>query len=73
MRTDSSAVRKAPAGIFLGPARSLYDTVDGDKFKNVDFSHEESSLMSCLVSRRFLAFSRSLHPSVFQRLQIPKS
>lgn len=47
MRTDSSAVRKAPAGIFLGPARSLYDTVDGDKFKNVDFSHEESP--SCPV------------------------
>jgi hypothetical protein len=31
---------EAATGIFLWPAWGLYDTIKGDKFKHIDFSHD---------------------------------
>ena len=31
------------AGQVLRPAGSLYDTIQGDKFKHIDFSHDSGS------------------------------
>jgi len=33
------AIREAVTGIFLWPAWGLYDSIKGDKFKHIDFSH----------------------------------
>jgi len=35
-----AAVREAATGIFLGPAWGLYDSINGDKFKHIHFSHD---------------------------------
>jgi hypothetical protein len=40
MWTYPLAIREAATGIFLWPAWGLYDTIKGDKFKHIDFSHD---------------------------------
>src|SRR5437762_673161 len=38
--TCPPAIRKSATGIFLGPAWGLYDTIQGNKFKHINFSHD---------------------------------
>jgi hypothetical protein len=33
-------MRESATGIFFRPAWALYDTIEGDKFQHVDFSHD---------------------------------
>ena len=40
MWTCPPAICEAATGIFLRAAWSLYDTINGDKFKHSDFSHD---------------------------------
>jgi hypothetical protein len=40
MWTYPPAIREAATGIFPWPAWGLYDTIKGDKFKHIDFSHD---------------------------------
>ena len=40
MWTYPPAIREPAAGIFPRPAWGLYDTLKGDKFKHIDFSHD---------------------------------
>jgi hypothetical protein len=35
-----AAIREAATSIFLRPAWALYDTIEGDEFKHIDFSHQ---------------------------------
>jgi hypothetical protein len=37
-----SAVDEAAAGVFFWPAWGLYDTIQGNKFKHIHFSHDFS-------------------------------
>jgi hypothetical protein len=39
MWTYPPAILEAATGIFLWPAWSLYDSIKGDEFKHIDFSH----------------------------------
>src|SRR5580693_6251743 len=40
MRHGPAAILEAAAGVFLGTAGSLNDSIKGDKFKHIDFSHD---------------------------------
>jgi hypothetical protein len=40
MWTYPSATLEAATGIFLWPAWGLYDSIKGDKFKRINFSHD---------------------------------
>ena len=40
MWTYPPAIRETATGIFLWPAWGLYDTIKGDEFKHIDFSHD---------------------------------
>jgi hypothetical protein len=40
MLTPPPAMREAATGILLWPAWGLYDSIKGDKFKHIDFSHD---------------------------------
>jgi hypothetical protein len=40
MWTYPPAILEAATGIFLWPAWGLYDTIKGDKFKHINFSHD---------------------------------
>src|ERR1043166_5946620 len=63
MRTHPTAIREASAGIFLWPAGGLDDTIKGDKFKHVNFSHDrvsfESFLSKVVAGRLSRCFLRS--------------
>jgi hypothetical protein len=40
MWTYPPAIREAAIGIFLWSAWGLYDTIKGDKFNHINFSHD---------------------------------
>src|SRR5271154_4966119 len=38
-----AAIGEAAAGVFFWPAWALYDSIKGDKFKHINFSHNSPS------------------------------
>jgi len=49
MWTCPPAVREAATGIFLRPVRGSNDTVQGHKFKHIEFSRERAPFESYLI------------------------
>src|ERR1700734_1061544 len=49
MRHGPAAILEAATGIFLWPPWGLYHTIEGDKFKHVNFSHDRVPLECYLI------------------------
>jgi len=54
------AIGEAAAGVFLWPAWGLYDSIKGDKFKHIHFSHDFALSCNVLRARRLTCLLATL-------------
>jgi hypothetical protein len=60
------AVREAATGIFLWPAWGLYDSIKGDKFKHIEFSHDRVSFESYPILFNFRVSDLPFRPTTLR-------